>query len=41
MFVSAAVERAALDASDDVARQGIVRLGEHLNPGFARLFEEE
>ncbi|MBO4352785.1 MAG: SufD family Fe-S cluster assembly protein, partial [Eggerthellaceae bacterium] len=40
MFASAIIEQAAIDAVDDVARAGVVRLGERVEPGFAALFEE-
>ena len=39
MFVSAALEQAAIDAPDEAARAGVVRLGERVVPEFARLFE--
>lgn len=41
MFVAAAVEQAAIEAPDEAARAGVLRLGEALVPGFSGLFEEE
>lgn len=39
MFIGALVEQAAIDAASAAAREGVVRLGERLSPGFAELFE--
>lgn len=40
MFVGAIMEQAAIDAPDEAARAGVLRLGESIAPGFAALFEE-
>ena len=40
MFVSAALERAAIDAPDDHALASVLRLGEKRVPGFAGWFDE-
>lgn len=40
MFVSAIVEQAAIDATNEAARASVIRLGERVTPGFAELFEE-
>lgn len=40
LFASAMVEKAALEAPDKTALASIVRIGEHINPGFSGLFEE-
>lgn len=40
MFVGAVLEQAAIDAPDDASRNGVVRLGESISPGFAELFED-
>ncbi len=39
MFVSAALEQAAIDAPDDAARAGVMRLGLQIAPGFGNLIE--
>lgn len=41
MFVNAIMEQAAIDAPDDASRAAVLRLGDALHPGFARLFDEE
>ena len=41
MFVGAVLEQAAIDAPDEAAKAGVLRLGEKLAPGFSNLFEEE
>ena len=40
MFVGAALEQAAIDAPDDAARKGVVRLGDSIVPGFSALFDD-
>lgn len=40
MFVDAALEQAAIDAPDDFAQAGVLRLGEQIAPGFAERFQE-
>ena len=40
MFVGAIMEQAAIDAPDEAARAGVLRLGESVAPGFAELFED-
>ena len=41
MFVSATLEKAAIEAPDDAARAGVIRLGKRLVPGFADLFDDQ
>lgn len=41
MFVGAIMEQAAIDAPDEAARAGVLRLGDTVVPGFAELFSEE
>lgn len=39
MFVSAAIERAVIDAPDEAARASVLRLGKRVVPAFADMFE--
>lgn len=40
MFVNAALERAAVNAPDQLTRDAVIRLGERVTPGFAESFDD-